>query len=306
MRNLAPLIALLLLGACTDLLEEDLDGIGLVLLTPQDGDTLASNVVPFKWEEVPHATEYLFQIATPDFNAPQLYLADSVITSTAINFPLAPGTYAWRVRGQNGSSHTAFYQRSVVVEAASTLAELFPILTTPAANAALRAQDIPVTWQALSGAEDYRVELRQGDQSGPLVQAQLVSTSPYTFTALAEGLYTWGVQAQNSTSVSNFSYRSFTVDRTAPSVPLLAAPAANATVPNSNTTFQWQSGMDAATSTTDSLFVTDANQILVRQLLMSAQSYSDSLGSGVYQWRIRTTDAAGNGNTSVPRTLNVQ
>ena len=306
MKIFIPLFAALLLTGCTDVLEEDLDGVGVVLLTPQDGDIITSNVVPFKWESVPYATEYLFQVAKPDFNAPQLYLADSVIESSSLTFPLPPGTYAWRVRGQNSSSHTSFYQRTVVVEAASTLADLFPILIAPAANDALRSQDIPVLWQALGGAEDYRVELRQGDQSGPLVQAQLVSTPPYNFTSLAEGEYTWGVQAQNSSSVSNFSYRGFTVDRTAPSVPLLTAPAANATVPNSDILFQWQSGVDAATATTDSFFVTDANLVLVRQLPLTGTSYTDSLGTGVYQWSVRSTDAAGNGTTSALRTLTVQ
>jgi hypothetical protein len=306
MKTLIPLVAVILLTGCTDLIEEDLDGVGVVLLTPQDGDTITSNVVSFKWETVPYATEYLFQVAKPNFIAPQLYLADSVIESSSLTFPLPPGNYAWRVRGQNGSSHTNFYERRVVVEAASTLADLFPILIAPASNAALRSQDIVVSWQALGGAEDYRVELRQGDQSGPLVQAQLVSTSPYTFIALTEGVYTWGVQGQNSTSVSNFSYRGFTVDRTAPSTPLLTAPTASATVPNSDIQFQWQSGTDAATATTDSLFVTDANLVLVRQLPIAGTSYTDSLGTGVYQWSVRTTDAAGNGTTSASRTLTVQ
>ena len=52
------------------------------------------------------------------------------------------------------------------------------------------------------------------------------------------------------------------------------APAANATVPNSDILFQWQSGVDAATATTDSLFVTDANLVLVRQLPLTGTSYT--------------------------------
>ncbi|MBK6882010.1 MAG: hypothetical protein IPH05_03505 [Flavobacteriales bacterium] len=43
----------LFLGGCDDLLEEDLDGFGVVLLTPPDGYSTASNLVAFQWEPVP-------------------------------------------------------------------------------------------------------------------------------------------------------------------------------------------------------------------------------------------------------------
>jgi hypothetical protein len=46
--------------------------------------------------------------------------------------------------------------------------------------------------------------------------------------------------------------------------------------------------------------------VLVRQLPIAGTSYTDSLGTGVYQWSVRTTDAAGNGTTSASRTLTVQ
>lgn len=305
MRTL-PLLLLfaLLIAGCSDILEEDLDGLGVVLLTPPDQDSTTSNVVQFRWEEVPHATGYRIQIATPDFISPQVYVVDSVVTGTVVPFALAPGAYTWRVRAENGSSHTDYYQRRLVVLEATSLEDLTPILLSPAANAALSATALTLSWQALGGAQDYRVELRQGDQNGALLQAQLVTTTTCALSALPEGLYTWGVQGQNSTSVSAFSYRSFRIDLTAPNAPLLIAPAANATLPQAPFTFQWQSGTDAS-ATVDSLLVTDQNQVAVRRLAVTGTSHSDSLGTGVYQWTIRTTDAAGNGTSAAARTLTI-
>lgn len=305
MKRYAWILAGLCLVACTDIIEKDLTGFGIVLLTPPDGDSTSANVVTFKWEAVPHATEYVFQIATPDLEHPLHYVADTVITAALLSLPLDPGTYAWRVRAKNGNSSTDYYQRTLVVTEASSLADLTPLLTAPAANAATAAEPVVFQWQALSGAEDYRFELRTGDQTGPLVQAQIVDGTQLSVASLAEGSYTWGIQGQSSGSSSLFNYRALRIDRTAPGSPLLIAPAAGATIQHTSFTFQWQSGTDAST-TTDSLFVTDANTVHVRALTVTDGSYADSLANGTYTWWIRTTDAAGNASDAASRALTVQ
>lgn len=303
-RIIIPLLCFGLI-ACTDIIETDLSGFGVVLLTPPNATVSTSNVIDFRWDEVPHATEYVFQIATPDFNLPQLIVIDSVLSSAQINLPLAPGTYTWRVKAQNGSSSTDYYTRTLIIAESSSLNDLLPVLVAPPVSASTAVDPVIFNWQSLNGAADYRFELRQGDQTGPLLQAQIVEGTQLSISSIVEGTYTWGVQGQNATSSSLFNYRTLYIDRTAPSVPLLLIPSIDATIPNSGFTFQWQSGTDP-NPTTDSLFVKDANSVLIRAIPVLGNAYPDSLGSGSFQWYVRTTDAAGNGSSSAPRNLTVQ
>lgn len=305
MNAFAWLLPCIALAGCTDIIEKDLSGSGVVLRTPPDGDTTTSNVVTFKWDEVPHATEYQLQIATPDLDSPVSYAADTLIGSATISLPLAPGTYAWQVRARNSNSATEYFRRRLTVVQGSSLEELTPLLTAPAANAATADEPVVFQWQALAGAEDYRFELRTGDQTGPLVQAQIVAGTQLSVASLPEGSYTWGVQGQSASSSSLFAYRALRIDRTAPTAPLLIAPAAGATILHVGFDFQWQSGTDAGT-VTDSLFVNDVNTVHVRAIPVAGGTYADSLANGTYTWWIRTTDAAGNYTDATSRSLTVQ
>lgn len=305
MRTRILLLPCLALAACSDIIETDLSGFGVVLLTPADGYETNSNVVTFKWEAVPHATEYHLQIARPNFDQPVQFVADTVFPHAGISLPLQPGSYVWRVQARNGNSSTNYYQRSLTVIPASSLDDLLPVLTAPAANAVTAAEPVTFHWQALAGADDYRFELRNNDPTGTLVQAQITAATQMTVAGLTEGTYAWGVQGHNSTSSSLFSYRTLRIDRTAPTAPLLVTPAANATIPNTAFTFQWQSGTDAG-ALVDSLFVTDVNTVTIRALAPAGTTYTDSLGAGTFHWYVRSTDAAGNGTSATPRTLTIQ
>lgn len=301
-----PLALLLLFSACSDILEKDLTGYGVVLVTPPDGYSTSANVITFRWEAVPNANHYRFQLATPDFINPVLVLTDTLTTAASFEMPVSPGNYRWRVRAENPNSHTDYYERSVVVTEAASLDGLTPILLAPAQNAATWQEPLLFSWSALSGADDYRFELREGSQSGAVVQASIFTATTASLTGIAEGNYAWGVQAQNATSSSSFSYRSLRIDRTAPSVPVLLAPSASASIEQAPFTFQWQSGADALTAVTDSLLVRDSNEQLIRSFAVSNGSYPDSLGTGTYTWHVRSTDEAGNGTSSAVRTFTVQ
>lgn len=309
MKNVAlPLITLLVLLAtgCSDILEKDLTGYGVVLVAPPDGYTTSANVVTFRWDAVPETEGYRLQIATPDFLNPALFAYDTLVTNASYTAALVPGNYRWRVRAENPNSHTDYYERSLVVTEASSLEGLTPILLQPGSNSATSAATIAFSWNTLTGAQDYRFEIREDSQTGPLVQAQIVADTEIELTDIAEGSYAWGVQAQNATSSSIFSYRLLRVDRTLPTSPVLLAPTNNSTLPNAPFDFEWQSGSDAATSTTDSLFVLDSNAVAIRQLPMATTTYTDSLGVGDYTWYVRTTDEAGNGASSPLRAFTVQ
>lgn len=299
------LVLYLGLAACSDIIETDLDGFGVILLTPPDSAVSTGNVIAFRWEAVPHATDYVFQVATPNFDQPVQIVTDSVTGSPQIDLPLSPGNYTWRVKARNANSSTGYYTRTLTITEAASLENLLPVLVSPSPSATTANDPVVFQWQSLVGAVDYRFELRQGNQSGPLVQAQIVAGTEISIPDIVEGAYTWGVQGHNENSSSLFNYRPLTIDRTAPGAPLLLSPPIDATIPNTGFTFQWQSGSDLGL-TTDSLFVTDANSMQVRAMQVSGNALPDSLGNGTFQWYVRTTDAAGNGTSSTPRNLTIQ
>lgn len=294
------------LVACTDLLEKDLTGYGVVLLTPPDGHMTSSNVVVFRWEAVPRAEAYRLQLATPDLNGPVQFLADTLIPATSISLALLPGEYQWRVRGENPNSATAYYTRNLTVTEAASLEGMTPVLGTPASGVATAMEPVILTWLPLAGAMDYRVELRTGGATGPLVMAAIAEGTSYEAAGVPEGVYAWGVQAQNATSSSLFSHRSLRVDRTPPEAPVLLAPANGASLPNAPFVLQWQSGVDALTGTADSLYILSSDQQTVLSQPVSGTSWTDSLGPGPYSWYVRTADEAGNITGSVHRTFSIQ
>jgi hypothetical protein len=300
------MITLFGLTGCADILEKDLTGYGVVLLTPPDGYETTANVVQFRWEAVPEAEGYRLQLATPDMSNPVVFLADSLVPGTSLSLAIPPGQYQWRVRAENPNSHTAWYTRSVIVSEASSLDGLTPILAAPANNAAVAADPLVLTWSSLTGAEDYRVELRSGGSTGTLLLAEIVTGSSWSPAGVTEGTYAWGVQGQNTTSSSQFSYRTLRVDRTAPGLPVLISPTQGATLPNAPFTLQWQSGADSFTLTQDSLYLLSTDQQAIRSVLVTNAAWNDSLGPGTYSWFVRTLDEAGNRSTSVQRTFTVQ
>lgn len=299
LRNFLILASSALLCACSDIIEADLDGVGVVLLTPAAGDSSSGNQISFRWEAVPHAQHYHLQVAKPDFTTPSSFPLDSVITSNTFTFSFAPGSYQWRVRAENTNSHTEWYTRSFIIISTESLEGQVPVLVSPASNLVTSHNSIAFSWDTLPHTIDHRFELRQGDQTGTLLQALIVPGSTVTLDALQDGHYAWGVQAQNDVpSASQFAYRLLTVDGTAPTAPLLLQPANNATTANAHVHFVWQSGTDALTTTRDSIVVFDSDLQVVLAQTVNAAPLNDSLGTGVYSWTVHTLDAAGNHATS--------
>lgn len=305
-RSFIMLCIAILLSSCNDLLEEDLTGFGVVLLTPPANHSTASNVIQFRWEAVPRAVGYRCQIATPDFNNPVSYALDSLMTTTVFTTALAPGTYRWRIRGENANSRTDYYERTITVLEGSTLEGLTPLLLLPGDGATEASEPLVFTWQPLSGVEDHRFELRVGSSTGTLVNAQIIEEHTLELLGIGEGTYAWGIQGQNATSASLYTYRLLTVDRTAPGPPALIAPANEAVLPSTPFTLQWQSGSNSGSSSVDSLFILNGDDIGIRNLAPPGTTHTDSLGTGSYMWYVRTIDVAGNGSTSVLRSFTVQ
>lgn len=296
-----------LLTGCTEIIEKDLEGYGVVLLTPPAGHVTTLNQVVFRWETVPYATHYRVQVATPDLTAPSLFVLDSSTSSNTYTLTLSPGEYQWRVRAENGSSHTEWYTRTLTVSATTSLDGQVPVLVSPLNGVISDSNTIVFDWDTLPFTADHRFELRQNSETGALLQALITPESTITLNNLADGHYAWGVQAQNDVpSNSLFTYRLFTVDVNPPSTPVQLAPLSGATIPQTPFTFLWQSGQDAVTDTQDSLIVKNSVLQVIRSIGNVSGTYADSLGLGSYTWTVKTIDEAGNKSTAGPIAFTVQ
>lgn len=305
MQRFEPILAIALLivsvPSCTEVFEEDLEGTGVVLLTPPASHSTPLNQLSFRWEAVEHATVYRFQVATPTFVDATSYLADTLLTGTTWTQTFTPGQYEWRVRAENSNSHTAYYTRSFTIESTEDLTGLVPLLISPSDGAVTSSSSVVFRWDTLPFMEDHRFVLREEDQFGGIVQDIVTVDDQLTLSALGEGDFAWGVQARNSVpSASAFAYRSITIDATAPAPPVQTSPASGATLPDGTFQFLWQSGQDALTSTSDSLIVRNGQAQIIRALGGLSGVHADSLGTGTYTWTVKTVDEAGNAAQAGP------
>jgi hypothetical protein len=291
---------------CTEIVEEDLDGSAVLLLTPPAGYSSTSNQVEFRWESVPHTTDHRLQVATPDFISPVQYRLDSAIEGTVFVKTFAPGAYQWRVRGENSNSHTDWYARDFTIISTEDLSGQVPVLLSPPDGAILGSSSVTFDWDTLPFTDDHRFVLYEDGLTGTLVQDLITAADQVTIDPIDDGQYTWGVQAQNDVpSVSDFSYRSLTVDATPPGAPVQLLPADGSTLPDGTFSFAWQSGTDALTSVSDSLVVKDALLQTIRSIGGLSGTYADSLGTGTYTWSVFTIDGAGNSASAGPISFTV-
>ena len=64
----------LLLPACNDIIAKDISEETPVLILPGANDTISSNPVQFKWEEMEGATKYKLEVVHPSFSNIQTYV----------------------------------------------------------------------------------------------------------------------------------------------------------------------------------------------------------------------------------------
>ncbi|MCB4797232.1 fibronectin type III domain-containing protein [Neotamlana laminarinivorans] len=97
----------------TDISEEE-----VVLLSPADNVSYGTtDTINFSWETVQGADEYVFQIATPNFDSATEIIENQTQTSlsfTASN--LSEGSYQWRVKAVNTDFETLYTTYSFTIE----------------------------------------------------------------------------------------------------------------------------------------------------------------------------------------------
>ncbi len=259
----------------------------------------AVSLPAFSWAAVDGAAYYRLEISQSPSFAPVGLTYTSYNTSLTPVDPLAPGTYYWRVTGMDAHDHAGTPSQAWVFTQ-----DLPPPVLKQPANFASLAQ-VALTWQPRTGAYRYQVDLSLTED---------FTNIPYTFLTtnsslipsqtVLPGAYFWRACSLDSGGNQGTCSlaRRFTLRLPAPQ-PL--SPAANTSI--SLPAFSWQTSVGAVSYVVE--LSSEPGFIPVLNTFTTYNSFlipSDNLAPGVYYWRVRGRDAAGNpgeNSTGIPFTL---
>lgn len=296
--------------SCDDILEDDITGDTIQIIYPQNNQEINSNVVTFQWNALEGADKYRLQV----FRENQSVALDSLVSSSSFTHPLSPGTYQWRVRGEN-SAYTSSYSFAAnfsVIES-DNLNNQQIILVNPSNELMTNNPTVVFAWQAINAAESYTFELINVTAGNSIIH-QVSGLTATTFSIDStiipdDAVYQWKIKAVNSMSETQFSNRFFSIDRVNPNQPINSSPLDNFTQNSSiaDIDFSWNIPVDTGVIQSPILYTIEfSNSINFTTILQSSNvnqsSFSQSfLTEGVYYWRIIARDGAGNiGIASTP------
>lgn len=90
----------------------------VVITSPSNNATFSTtDTISFSWSTINNATEYIIQIATPDFENPTETIKDETISSTSFSVSnLSKNEYKCRVKAKNASFETVYTETAFTVD----------------------------------------------------------------------------------------------------------------------------------------------------------------------------------------------
>jgi len=321
-KNLVCLASMLFISlfftACDDVFEDDITDDNITISTPLNGTILAGNSVAFPWHSNSGSDDYRVQVS----NVSNVIVIDSLVPTNSITFPLTPGEYSWRVRGENFAYQTAYtFPVAFTLEASEVMTDQTVILNSPSDNFYTNTSSGQlVTWVGISTADSYTFELDRDVLGGvsTINQTPGITTTSYSITNAdmsTDGIYVWKIKALNTATITEtvYSTRKILLDTQLPNIASLGTPLADATESqNTAVVFVWDNGTDSGVVQSSVNSVLElATDIAFTNI---DQSYTVATNTamhtfttiGDYYWRIKNTDVAGNSsNYSVSRKVTI-
>jgi len=304
------------LSSCDDLIEPDISGEQVVLLSPDDKTHSTISAQVLRWSTVAHARSYRVQLVRPTFTGVHQQVLDTLVKQPSLTKSLAPGNYEWRVQAQNAGYSTGFTTQTFTIDSTSNLNGQTLLLQRPASGLATNATSLTFTWGRLAMAQQYRLSITPNPRGASLAALDTVvgnSTSVSLRLARQSQTYQWKVTALNATGQAVSASQAFEVDLTPPPAPTLVAPVATASFLAQPISLSWtRTATDVAV---DSVSIYQANQTslftgfprLSSGTALTLSGSSTPLQSGTYYWSVRSIDKAGNlGPATVKRSFILQ
>ncbi|NQY30183.1 MAG: hypothetical protein HRT69_12025 [Flavobacteriaceae bacterium] len=300
-------IFLIALISCDDVLEEDISDSNITVTAPLEGDTVVSNTVIFQWNSLNDADEYRVQVN----NASNVIVLDSLVPTNSFTYPLIPGNYSWRVRGENFAYQTGYtFPVNFTMEALEDMTNQIVVLNTPSDNFYTNTSSgHTVTWTGITTADSYTLELDKDvlgvintlDTFENLTAVTFDIDSSYL---TDDAIYTWKIKALNVATDTEtiYSTRTILLDTQAPGVATLESPSDDATENQSSpVVFDWTNEVDTGTvqsSITSVLEIaSNSDFTIIEEVYPPSASTTKShtfTNTGDYYWRVKNFDAAGN------------
>ncbi|MBF4485848.1 hypothetical protein [Flavobacterium sp. CSZ] len=291
--------------SCEDILEEDITNDIVQIISPAKDTKIESNVVSFKWNSLKGADKYRIQVFTTD----QVLLLDSLTTKANLTLPLNAGNYLWRVRAENYAYQSTYsFPSNFSTTIPDDLTNQQVILSSPDNDKFVNFINVTLNWIPLNKATSYSVKVVKtstGEEvfsKNDLTDNSVMLDKP----TLEDGNYEWRIKAKNTDSeTKQYSARKFNIDTTSPNQPKNTLPADNSTQSvNTAVTYTWSIPADVGLAKSPISYVVEfASDVTFNSIVDTINSNATTLQytsttKGVYYWRVKAIDGAGNIGTN--------
>jgi hypothetical protein len=277
-----------------------------ILRTPTDGFATIDNTPSFTWSSIKPGTIFQLEIANAadtNFSNPLTVPAScnsTTLTTCTLTAQLPLGRYIWRVNinGVDAASYWTF-----IVSPAMPAA---PVLLFPAVGGMINDSTPILSWASSISTlgTPYTYELQVDNvnsfNSPEYAQAGIATTSQTVTNVLPNGMYYWRVRTVNTYGAPGVwsATRTFTIDTVAPAIPTLKTPVNNAVLVDNTPILNWVASSGATRYRIDISRNNAFTDLVISGAQVSTVSYTVpnayALTDGVYYWRVRALDAAGN------------
>ncbi|MFL9843542.1 hypothetical protein [Flavobacterium rhizosphaerae] len=292
---------------CDDIFEEDISGDTVVMIYPQYQTVVESNIVNFQWQELDGADDYRLQV----YGGNQI-VADTLVSTAYFSVPVPPGSYQWRLRGENSAYNTNYsFPVSFSVVASEDLTNQQVLLSSPSANIYMQNTQPTFTWNTLNNATSYNFSLINLTNGNSIItEVPDINDTSYTLPEniiTQDGHYQWRIKALNEENETETAYatRNFYIDTTPPNQSQNVEPENEATFETDiEVDFEWNIPQDSGIITSPLVYTiqiatdTSFTNIIQTGSNIATNSYSYTFTTeDTYYWRVKSTDAAGNQST---------
>ena len=273
----------------------DVTAPAVPVLVPVTPDPTNNRRPSLSWGAVTGAARYQLQISTyPSFSSP---LVDVSVAGTSYipGSDLSEGTIYWRVASEDGLGNRSAYSAAddfVVDVTAPAVPVLVPVTPDPTNN-----RRPSLSWGAVTGAARYQLQISTHPGfSSPLVDVSVAGASYVPASDFPEGTIYWRVASEDG--LGNRSAYSaaddFTVDMTAPAVPVLV-PVTPDPTNNRRPSLTWGAVTGAARYQLQISINPGFSSPLV-DMSVAGASYAPAsdLPEGTIYWRVASEDGLGN------------
>jgi hypothetical protein len=264
------------------------------LTLPTNGAPNQAIAINLSWGELASASTYGVQVSTVS-TFYSLFLTRTGITAiSSLDTFLNATTYYWEVNATNPIGTSIWSSIWSFTTGPMTAA---PTLAAPSNGAIDQALSLTLSWNSVSTATSYAVEVSATSAFSPTISKQTgITGKSLAVTGLANSMnYYWRVNASGPYGTSNWSsVYSFATPLTAPAAPALTSPSNSATGISNHPVFAWQT----VNTSTYTLQVSSISAFSTTIVSQSGLGASDSIEATLafnttWYWRVDATNSLG-------------